>query len=174
MKCFIEPAFGSTSKHISGRKVDISVRTKVNHSWNHEICIVEFKTSTASEAVCKAQQNKSVRINTAILLDLEDLGLDITSFPIVADGHGLTLDIHAIRRYEDIIGAGQATDKDVWLPAEESQLRSFLESDSLHVLLEYAENMRRFAIDTSKVLTKPRVIPSTQSVPSTPPQKHEE
>lgn len=54
-------------------------------------------------------QLKSVRLNTAILLVLEEKGLDITKHhPIIAETRMLTVDFYAIRSYNDVIAVGEA------------------------------------------------------------------
>ncbi|KAG9070416.1 hypothetical protein KI688_009753 [Linnemannia hyalina] len=138
-RLLIEDEFGQTNKYICGRKVDMSIRVYADHTWDNEICVFEFKSSNASEALCRQQQRKSVRLNGAILLDLEKRGLDITkSYPVIAEGRGLVVDFYTLRRYEDILGAGRSTMSSVWLPSHVSQLKPFLKSNSLHVLLEFA------------------------------------
>ncbi|KAF9123772.1 hypothetical protein BGW39_008709 [Mortierella sp. 14UC] len=109
-RLLIEDEFGPTNKYICGRKVDMSIRVYADHTWDNEICVFEFKSTKASDAVCQQQQRKSVRLNGAILLDLEGGGLDITkSYPAIAEGRGLVVDFYTLRRYEDILGAGRST-----------------------------------------------------------------
>ena len=56
-----EEEFGLTNKYICGRKVDLSIRVYADHTWQNEIAVYEFKSSNASDAVCRQQQHKSVR-----------------------------------------------------------------------------------------------------------------
>lgn len=168
-RVMVEEEFGLTNKYICGRKVDLSVRVYADHTWQSEIAVYEFKSSNASDAVCRHQQHKSVRLNGAILLDLEQRGVNISSnYPIIAEGRGLALDFYTLRRYDDVLGAGRSTLSRVWLPSHEVQLKQFLRSDSLHMLLAFAEHMRKFSV---------AVIDAFASIdhgplPSTPPQQH--
>ncbi|KAG0233667.1 hypothetical protein BGW41_001419, partial [Actinomortierella wolfii] len=135
----VEEEFGSMNKYTSERKVDVSVRAYVDHTWNTEICIFEFKSKDVSDNLCRQQQRKSVRLNGAILLDLEKRGLDISnSYPIVAEARGLAISFYTLRRYEDVLGAGRSIPSTVWLPSDASQVKQFLKSDSLHILLAFA------------------------------------
>ncbi|KAG0225738.1 hypothetical protein BGW41_004577 [Actinomortierella wolfii] len=103
-RTMVEEEFGLTTRYICGRKVDLSVRVYADHTWQNEIAVYEFKTATLSDATCLQQQQKSVRLNGAILLDLERRGVDIRhQFPIIAEGRGLALDFYTLRRYEDIL-----------------------------------------------------------------------
>ncbi|KAF9417759.1 hypothetical protein BGZ94_009868 [Podila epigama] len=138
-RLMVEEEFGATNRYICGRKVDMSIRVYADHTWENEICVCELKSANASKVVCEQQQRKSVRLNGAILLELEERGLDIcNSYPIIAEGRGLVMDFYTLRRYDDILGSGRSTLSDVWLPSHESQLKQFLKSDSLHVLLAFA------------------------------------
>ncbi|KAG0247102.1 hypothetical protein BG011_002001, partial [Mortierella polycephala] len=141
-RSMVEEEFGSMIKYNSGRKVDMSIRVFVNLTWENEICIFEFKSTRVSDATCQQQQRKSVRLNGAILLDLEKRGLDIArSYPIIAEARGLVMDFYTLRRYDDVLGAGRSmpsTSSGVWLPSHQSQLKQFLKSDSFHVLLAFA------------------------------------
>lgn len=73
--------------------------------------------------ICEKQQKKSVRLNAAILLELEARGLDLQhSHPIIVEGLGLGFDFYTPRRYDDVLGA---TAKGVSLPPQVSELKSF-------------------------------------------------
>jgi hypothetical protein len=138
-RALTEEEFGLTTKYNCGRKVDLSVRVYADHTWQNEIAVYDIKTSTSSNAMCLQQQQKSVRLNGAILLDLEQRGVNIGNYyPIIAEGRGLALDFYTLRRYDDVLGAGRSTLCRVWLPSNEAQLKQFLKSDSLHVLLAFA------------------------------------
>ncbi|KAF9915830.1 hypothetical protein FBU30_001732 [Linnemannia zychae] len=170
-RTLLEDEFGLTTRYIRGRKVDISARIYLNFSWDQEIGIYELKSSTISEDICERQQRKAVRLNGAVLMDLERKGVDISKyFPVIAEGKGLTIHLYTLRRYGDILGAGHATNCPIWLPADLIQLKQFLLSDSLHVLIAFAEHTKMFALDVKNVLAG---IPSP-CLPSTPPQKHAE
>ncbi|KAG0351255.1 hypothetical protein BGZ54_003346, partial [Gamsiella multidivaricata] len=113
----------------------MSLRVYSNFSWETEISVFEFKPANASADVCDHQQRKSVRLNTAVLLER---GLDAAvHFPVIAEGRGLHLDFYTLRRYEDVHGAGKTTSKSVWLPYDEYTLKEWLMSDSLHILLAF-------------------------------------
>ncbi|KAG0290478.1 hypothetical protein BGZ96_006066 [Linnemannia gamsii] len=152
-----EDAFGSTTSASRGRKVDLSIRIRVDNQWKTEIAIFEFKSSSSTPEMCKKQQQKSVRINAAILLDLASRGLHIDkSYPIIAEGRALGMDFYTLRRYQDVLGAGRSTPKGVSLPSQVDDLKSFLESDTMITLLAFresdTEHLRRFAVDVKDVL----------------------
>src|SRR5690349_14378018 len=118
-RMLVEKEFGPTTKNVTGRKVDISVRTWMDFNWDKEICVFEFKGANVSDPLCTQQQRKSVRLNGAVLRDLESQGLDITKcYPIIAEGRGAAMDFYTLRRYEDILGAGRSTSHKVWLPSD--------------------------------------------------------
>ncbi|KAF9999637.1 hypothetical protein BGZ80_006528, partial [Entomortierella chlamydospora] len=132
----IESEFGNTTKYVMGRKVDVSLRINADFNWESEVAVFEFKPKNVSTATCNKQQKKAVRINAAILLGLEKRGLDIgTHFPVIAEGRGLVLDLYALRRYEDVLGAGKTAR--AWLPYDELSLKEWLLSDSVHILLAF-------------------------------------
>ncbi|KAF9899454.1 hypothetical protein EC991_008861, partial [Linnemannia zychae] len=109
----------------------------VDKSWADEICVFECKPEV-SDQVCQMQQGKSVRLNTATLLNLEEKGLDIKQWhPIVAETRALSVDFYTLRRYDDVIGAGRATHEKVWLPSGYTKLDAFLSSRSFEVLLGF-------------------------------------
>ncbi|KAG0061345.1 hypothetical protein BGZ90_003619 [Linnemannia elongata] len=121
-----EDAFGSTTSASCGRKVDLSIRIRVDNQWKTEIAIFEFKSSSSTPGICKKQQQKSVRINAAILLDLESRGLNIDK--------------------------SRSTPKGVSLPSQVDDLKAFLESDTMITLLAFRGHLRRFAVDVKDVL----------------------
>ena len=66
----------------------------------------EFKSCGASDAIYSQQQQKSVRLNSAILLNLVQRGVDISnSYPVIAEGRGLALDLYTLRWFDDVLGA---------------------------------------------------------------------
>ncbi|KAI7815743.1 hypothetical protein BC939DRAFT_534124 [Gamsiella multidivaricata] len=155
----VEDEFGSTTSTSCGRKVDLSIRIQVDNGWKTEIAIFEFKASTSTRQMCEKQQKKSARLNAAILLELEARGLDLQhSYPIIAEGRGLGLDFYTLRRYDDILGAGRSTAKGLSLPSQVSQLKTFLQSNSILTLLSFREHLRRYAVDVVDVLA---MSPST-------------
>ncbi|KAF9900010.1 hypothetical protein EC991_008035 [Linnemannia zychae] len=80
-----ETEFGKSIQGAYGRKVDITIRVLAEGAWTGEIAVFECKPKV-SDSTCTRQLNKSVRLNAAILLDLEKQGLDITRwFPIIAE-----------------------------------------------------------------------------------------
>jgi hypothetical protein len=126
-----------TAMSMNPKKVDLTIRIFVDKSWADEICIFEYKPEV-SDLVCHMQQEKSVRLNTAILLALKEKGLDIAQWhPIIAETRTLTVNFYAHRRYGDIIGAGRATQEKVWLPSGYNRLDAFLSSCSFEVLLGF-------------------------------------
>ncbi|KAF9416615.1 hypothetical protein BGZ76_004620 [Entomortierella beljakovae] len=166
-RSLMESEFGLTNKYVCGRKVDLSVRMYTDFNWDEEICIFEFKSINVSDELCKQQQRKSVRINGAILLDLEKKGVDISRvFPIIAEGRGCTLDLYTLRRYDDVLGAGRSSLSSIWLPSSEAQLKPFLRSNSLQMLLAFSEHTKRFAMDVRDVFSSNPIT----SLPQTPPQ----
>lgn len=50
-----EDAFGSTTSASCGRKVDLSIRIRVDNQWKTEIAIFEFKSSSSTPEICKKQ-----------------------------------------------------------------------------------------------------------------------
>lgn len=126
-----------------GRKVDINVHVFANDTWENEICVFEFKTSTASDSICLNQQLKSVRINIAVLHDLECKGVDTCKyFPIIAEGRGFCLSFYTLKRNGSIIAAEKSTRGMVWIPSDVVQLKQFLKSDSIQILLKFASSPR--------------------------------
>ncbi|KAF9433148.1 hypothetical protein BGZ76_009827 [Entomortierella beljakovae] len=142
-----ETTYGSTTMTPCGRKVDMSIHIHVDNHWKSEIAIFEFKTSTASPGnpdwlparrLLRNQQKKSVRLNAAILLDIERQGLNVSqSYPIIAEGQALGLSFYTLRRYEDILDAGKATARGISLPSQVEHLKAFLESDAILTLLAF-------------------------------------
>ncbi|KAF9994445.1 hypothetical protein BGZ80_007806, partial [Entomortierella chlamydospora] len=97
-RLLVENEFGTTTKYVCGRKVDLSVRIFADFSWENEISIYEFKSGTVADDSCEQQQRKAVRLNAAILLELEKQGVDITKvFPVIAEGRGLSMDLYTLR-----------------------------------------------------------------------------
>ncbi|KAF9346774.1 hypothetical protein BGX26_001710 [Mortierella sp. AD094] len=165
----VESVFGATTKYICGRKVDISLRVLENYNWDTEISIFEFKPPDVTPSTREKQQRKAVRLNTAVLLDLEKKGVDIAQhFPVIAEGLGLALNFYTLRRYDDVIGAGKATAKTVWLPCDEISLKEWLLSDSVHVLLAFTKHTMRFATEVKQSMARAMAGP----IPTTPPQTH--
>lgn len=155
-----ESEYGPTSSAACGRKVDMSIRIRFDDNWRHEVAIFEFKATTATQAMCEKQQRKSVRLNAALLYDLEAKGLDITkSYPIIAEGQALGLDFYALRRYDEILGAGRSTTKGISLPSHVDQLKAFFESETLFILLSFKEHLREYAFEVTDVLANSAPTP---------------
>ncbi|KAF9537311.1 hypothetical protein EC957_008486 [Mortierella hygrophila] len=129
---------GTTVDGVGGRKVDLTLRIMVAGGvWEGEVAVFEGKRQVSDKA-CRIQQQKSVRLNAAILDDLEDRGLDTSkTYPVIAETRALAVDFYTLRRQGDIFGAGRATVRRVWLPAHPTELKAFLLSDSLQVLLGF-------------------------------------
>ncbi|ORZ16136.1 hypothetical protein BCR41DRAFT_61176 [Lobosporangium transversale] len=169
VRLYVESTHGVTTKSLQGRKVDISVRVFANGHWNNEICIFEFKVGTASESVCAKQQLKAVRLNTAILHDLELKGVDTCKhYPIIAEGRGLCLNFYTLKRHGNIIAAGKSTNNVVWIPADLVQLKQFLKSNSMQVLLKFADHTSRYAVHVQETLSSIPLPP----LPTTPPLRY--
>ncbi|KAF9906574.1 hypothetical protein EC991_000449 [Linnemannia zychae] len=118
-----------------------------------------------------AAPSPNVRLNGAILMDLERQGIDISKhFSVIAEGKGLTMDLYTMKRYGDVLGAGHANNNPVWLPADLTQLQQFLSSDSIHVLIAFTEHTKIFAYDVRDILART----PAPCLASTPPQKHAE
>ena len=118
--------------------MDLSIRIRVENQWKTEIAIFEFKSSTATQEMCRKQQKKSVRLNAAILLELEARGLDINkSFPVIAEGQALGMNFYTLRRFGEVLGAGKSTPKGIFLPSQVEHLKAFLESDTMMTLLAF-------------------------------------
>ncbi|KAF9321078.1 hypothetical protein BG006_002685 [Podila minutissima] len=155
-----ESKYGPTSSTACGRKVDMSIRIRFDDKWRHEVAIFEFKATTATRAVCEKQQKKSVRLNAAILHDLEAKGLDISkNYPIIAEGQALGLDFYALRRYDEVLGAGRSTSKGIALPSHVDQLKAFFESETIFTLLAFKEHLRQYAYEVTDVLANSAPTP---------------
>ncbi|KAF9318385.1 hypothetical protein BG003_011304 [Podila horticola] len=99
-----EAEFGKTAHGVCGRKVDLTIRVMAEGAWTGEIAVFECKPAVP-DSTCTRQLKKSIRLNAAILLDLERQGLDVTRwFPIIAESRGLVLDFYTLKRYDDILG----------------------------------------------------------------------
>ncbi|KAF9579439.1 hypothetical protein BGW38_004295 [Lunasporangiospora selenospora] len=152
--------YGSTCSTPCGRKVDMSIRIRFDGKWQHEVAIFEFKREMATRSVRERQQKKSVRLNAAILYDLEAKGLDIEkSYPIIAEGLGLGLDFYTLRRYNDVLGAGRSTVKGISIPPSVDQLKAFFESETMFILLAFKEHLRQYAYDVIDVLANTAPTP---------------
>ncbi|KAG0340271.1 hypothetical protein BG000_000278 [Podila horticola] len=104
--------------------------------------------------MCEKQQKKPVRLNAAIIYDLEAKGLDISrSYPIIADGQAFGLDFYALRRYDNGLGAERSTTKGITLPSHVDQPKAFFESETMFILLAFKEHLRQFTYDVTDVLT---------------------
>ncbi|KAF9540934.1 hypothetical protein EC957_003623 [Mortierella hygrophila] len=104
-------------------------------------------------------------------MDLEREGVDITQhFPVIAEGKGLTVHLYTMRWYGDVLGAAHAIKNPIWLPADLTQLKRFLLSYSIHVLVAFADHAKRFALNVRDTLAG---IP-TSCLPLTPLHKDAE
>ncbi|KAI1288619.1 hypothetical protein EDD11_009887 [Mortierella claussenii] len=145
---------GETVESKKGRKVDLTLRVMVaGGAWKGEVAVFEGKPQV-SDKTCQTQQQKSVRLNAAILSDLEDLGLDTNeTYLVVAETRALAVDFYTLRRHGSVFGAGRATERRVWLPAHPTELKAFLRSDSLQVLLGFRSHTIQYASEAASVLT---------------------
>ncbi|KAF9538391.1 hypothetical protein EC957_006863 [Mortierella hygrophila] len=169
VRLHVESKYGVTTKSVRGRKVDISLRVFANNHWNNKICVFEFKTGTASNMVCTGQQLKAVRLNTSVLHDLEFKGVDTCKhYPIIAEGRGLCLSFYTLKRNGNVITAGKSTNGVVWIPSDLVQLKQFLKSDSMQILLKFADHTTRYAVHVQETLSSTPLPP----LPSTPPPRY--
>ncbi|KAF9925649.1 hypothetical protein BGZ65_007638 [Modicella reniformis] len=75
-----------------------------NTTRHGEVAIFESKP-VVSDATCERQHNKSIRLSTAILHNLESHGLDICRwYPIIAETRAASADFYTIKKYEDVFG----------------------------------------------------------------------
>ncbi|KAG0037934.1 hypothetical protein BGZ82_001522 [Podila clonocystis] len=80
----------------------------------------------------------TVRDNASILLALERRRIDtFSSFPIIAETHGSQVTLYSIRRYGDVFGVGLATHETITVPTNVQELKSFLQSNNLDILLAF-------------------------------------
>lgn len=150
----------------SSRKVDMTIRVFVDKSWADETCVFECKPEV-SDHVCQVQQGKSVRLNTAILLALEEKGLDIAQWHhTIAETRALSIDFYTLRRYGEVIGAGRSTQEKVWLPFGYNKLDAFLSSRSFEVLLGF--RVRIFLRDGCMVFKCSRASANIVTAPHRP------
>ncbi|KAG0250331.1 hypothetical protein BG011_008422 [Mortierella polycephala] len=169
VRLHVESKYGVTTKSMRGRKVDISVRVFANNHWNNEICVFEFKPGTASDVICTGQQLKAVRLNTSVLHDLEFKGVDTSkNYPIVAEGRGLCLSFYTLKRNGNVITAGRSTNGVVWIPSDVVQLKQFLKSESMQILLNFSDHTSRYAVRVQETLSSSPLPP----LPSTPPPRY--
>ncbi|KAF9991523.1 hypothetical protein BGZ79_004359 [Entomortierella chlamydospora] len=135
------------------RKVDQTLRVMVDGAWSGEVAIFESKP-VVSDATCEKQHNKSIRLNSAILNNLESHGLDICRwYPIIAETRAASVDFYTIRKYEDVLGVGRATIKKCWIPTHSSQLKGFLRSGTMETLLGFRQHLLHYASEATAVLS---------------------
>ncbi|KAK3806488.1 MAG: hypothetical protein J3Q66DRAFT_359296 [Benniella sp.] len=145
-KLATEKEHGVTTRYVGGKEVDISIRIEQNSDWDTEIAVFEFKPDGVEESICNRQQRKSVRLNTAILLELEKRGLDATKyFPVIAEGKWRAVNFYTLCRYGDVHGAGRTTAESALLPESDYSMKTWLKSDSLHLILALVDRTHLFA-----------------------------
>ncbi|KAG0320056.1 hypothetical protein BGZ99_004707 [Dissophora globulifera] len=133
-----------------------------------DLSIRVLKSSTASYTTCEQQQRKAVRLNGAILMELKDKGVDVEqNFLVIAEGRGLAVNFYTLRRYGDVLGAGRAISSSIWFPAHVSQFKRFLLSDTMHILLAFAEHTRRYGMEVADTIAARPAAP----LPKTPPRR---
>ncbi|KAG0221461.1 hypothetical protein BGW42_007682, partial [Actinomortierella wolfii] len=69
------------------------------------------------------------------------------------------MDFYTLRRYQDVLGAGRSTPKGISLPSQVEDLKAFLESDAMILLLDFKDHMRRFAVDVIDPLATSKQTP---------------
>ncbi|KAF9377628.1 hypothetical protein BGX21_003136 [Mortierella sp. AD011] len=167
-----EQEFGiksSSTNSRMARKVDQTLRVMVDGAWSGEVAIFESKP-VVSDATCRIQHSKSIRLNAAILLELESHGLDICQWhPIIAETRAATVDFYTIKKYEDVLGVGRATIQKCWIPTHSSQLKGFLRSGTLEMLLGFRAHLMNFASEATAVLASnppsPFPVPLSPQIP---------
>lgn len=81
---------------------------------------------------------RNVRHNARVSLAHERRHIDtFSSFPIIAETHGHQVTLYSVRRYGDVLGVGLATRETIAIPTNVHELRSFLQSNSLDILLAF-------------------------------------
>ncbi|KAF9165785.1 hypothetical protein BGX21_003731 [Mortierella sp. AD011] len=121
------------------------IKTKLEDDWI-ELCVNEFKTSTATKATLEQQQQKSVRLNGPILRKLQASDVDISqSYPLILEGRGLQGYLYAIKEFEGLLSAGIATRTALVIPSNAFQMRAFLVGNTLSALFHYLDHMRRYS-----------------------------
>ncbi|KAF9275826.1 hypothetical protein BGZ88_002114, partial [Linnemannia elongata] len=68
------------------------------------------------------------------------------------------------------ITAGKSTRGTAWIPSDVVQLKQFLKSDSIQILLKFADHTLRHAVHVQEALSLIRPPP----LPSTPPPRYKE
>ncbi|KAI1302547.1 hypothetical protein EDD11_005593 [Mortierella claussenii] len=151
-----ESEYGVTTEPVRGRKVAISVRVFANNHWDNEICIFEISPGAASDMICAEQQLKTMRLNAFILYELELKGVDTCKhYPIIAEGRGLCLNLYTLKRNGNFITAGKSINSVIWIPTDVVQLKQFLKSDSMQILMKFADHMARYAVHVQETLSTP-------------------
>ncbi|KAG0327416.1 glucosyltransferase [Dissophora globulifera] len=85
-------------------KVDQTPCVMMDGAWSGEVAIFQSKP-VVSDATCERQHNKSIRLNAAILNNLESHGLDICRwYPITTETKASSADFYTIKKYEDVLG----------------------------------------------------------------------
>ncbi|KAG0077834.1 hypothetical protein BGZ93_008537 [Podila epicladia] len=96
---------------------------------------------------------RTVRDNAKISLALEKRHIDtFSSFPIIAETRDSRVTLYSIRRYGDVFGVGLATRETITVPTNVQEFKSFLQSNSLDILLAFGEHMRTHATHVRDVL----------------------
>ncbi|KAF9126016.1 hypothetical protein BGX30_000198, partial [Mortierella sp. GBA39] len=89
-------------------KVHGKLRVMVDGAWSGEVAIFDSKP-VVSDATCERQHNKSIRLNSAILNNLESHGLDICRwYPIIAETRAASADFYTIKKLLEIRNYGGA------------------------------------------------------------------
>ncbi|KAF9097126.1 hypothetical protein BGX27_001001 [Mortierella sp. AM989] len=145
---------GETVESKRGRKADLTLRVMVSGgAWKGEVAVFEGRPQV-SDKTCQTQLQKSVRLNTAILSDLENLGVDVNkTYLVAAETRALDVDFYTLKRHGSVFGDGRATERRVWLPEHPTELMTFLRSDSLQVLLGFRSHKIQYANEAASALT---------------------
>ncbi|KAG0029286.1 hypothetical protein BGZ81_003959 [Podila clonocystis] len=100
---------------------------------------------------------------------LKDILAGHLSFPIIAETHGSQVTLYSIRRYGDVFGVGLATHETITIPTNVQELKSFLQSNNLDILLAFGKHMRAHATHVRDVLEATKRDDRTAQPPGTMP-----
>ncbi|KAG0008917.1 hypothetical protein BGZ81_003805 [Podila clonocystis] len=80
-----------------------------------------------------------MRVNGAVIRELarKDVPIDKV-YPIFIESRGYAANFHTIRKIDTVLAAGKATQKAVQLPTDKFQLKEFIKSDQMHILVRFA------------------------------------
>ncbi|CAO3626604.1 unnamed protein product [Cunninghamella echinulata] len=172
--------YGSTSKSIIGRKIDLIFFTDIDGE-KYELLSAEFKPSNVSDMVKRIQQNKNLRLNksimTKLMYDTGDDGICVIGMDVV----GLNGFMYSLSKYQDMVVAVKCTKNDMFLPRDEIEFEDFLATDILipmlfnfkaHLLKLYRQTaikIRRKQREQANAINSRATTPPSMSSVSLPP-----